>query len=218
MEESKSFEELIGMDFIKNSVCKNCKNYNGTHCTVKGDNGSDGYLKVEPTGHCNEFDKKSDREIQENIEKEATEIFTVEGQVKDFENKLPLFYDKSGNFWLWCETLTKWERVDDITVLNMIQDRTGKDTISSKARTEILNALKQESRRRIPKPVKPTWIQFKNRIIDIETGEEFVASPNYFVTNPIPYELHKDRNSETPKMDKIFGEWVGKDYGRIEKF
>jgi len=76
MEESKSFEELTGMDFIKNSICKNCKNYNGTHCIAKGDKASDGYLKVEPTGHCNEFDRKLDEEIaeQEEAEKRREEV------------------------------------------------------------------------------------------------------------------------------------------------
>jgi len=143
---------------------------------------------------------------------EASEIFTIKKQAQDFEKIQPLFYDKSGNFWLWNNHKTKWDRVDDIEILNMIQDSTGQDTISSKNRAEILNALKQEGRRRIPKDIKPNWIQFKDKIFDIKTGEEFEASPKYFVTNPIPYNLHKEKFVKTPVMDKIFEEWVGKDY------
>jgi phage/plasmid-associated DNA primase len=62
------------------------------------------------------------------------------------------------------------------------------------------------------KPIKPTWIQFRDKVVDLITGEEFEATPEYFVTNPIPYNLHKDNLEATPIMDKIFEEWVGKDY------
>jgi len=41
------------------------------------------------------------------------------------------------------------------------------------------------------------------------------ASAEFFVTNPIPYPLHKERFVETPIMDKIFEEWVGKKYVKI---
>ena len=64
----------------------------------------------------------------------------------------------------------------------------------------------------IPKEIKPTWIQFKDIIVDIKTGEEFPAIHEYFVTNPIPYELHNKRYVNTPVMDKIFEEWVGKEH------
>ena len=69
--------------------------------------------------------------------------------------------------------------------------------------------MKQAGRKNIPKPVHSTWIQFKSDIVDIITGETFKASPEYFVTNPIPWELHPDKFEETPIMDKIFEEWVG---------
>ncbi len=141
---------------------------------------------------------------------DASEFFTRKGQAKQFGKIQPLFYDKSGNFWLWNSELKCWERVDDVDVLNMIDERTGKDVISSKARTEILNSLKQEGRKRIPKPIKKTWIQFKDVFYDIKTGEEIEAIPDYFATNPIPYELHKKKYRETPTIDKIFEEWVGK--------
>ena len=61
-----------------------------------------------------------------------------------------------------------------------------------------------------PKEAKSTWVQFKNTINDIETGEIFEASPEFFVTNPIPWEV--GGSEETPKMDKLFEEWVGKDF------
>jgi len=144
--------------------------------------------------------------------KKASNLFTTEGQAKQFNKIQPLFYDKAGLWWLWDEESKSWELVDEIDILNMIKDTTGEDTITSKNRTEILNALKQEGRKNIPKPIEPTWIQFKDTIVDIKTGERFQSSPKYFTTNPIPFKLHNDNFEETPIMDKIFEQWVGKDH------
>lgn len=137
-------------------------------------------------------------------------VFTKKNQAERFNEIQPLFYDKSGLFWLWNLEETKWEIVDEIDILNMISETTGEDTINSKNRTEILNALKQEGRKRIPKEIKKTWIQFKDKIYDIKTGENFIATPKYFVTNPIPWKVSE--SPETPIMDKIFEEWVGEEY------
>ncbi len=138
-------------------------------------------------------------------------VFTLEYQAKQFNEINPLFYDKNCLWWLWDSLEFKWKIVDEVDILNMIHEATGMDVISSKSRTEIINALKQKGRLNIPKEVKPTWIQFKDIIVDIETGEETKATPEYFVTNPIPWALDKDRFVETPKMDAIFEEWVGKE-------
>jgi putative DNA primase/helicase len=46
--------------------------------------------------------------------------------------------------------------------------------------------------------------------MDVSTGEMKDISENYFVTNPIPWKLGE--NGETPVMDRIFEEWVGKEY------
>jgi len=141
--------------------------------------------------------------------KRASQIFKLGEQTKKFEEIQPLFYDRSGLFWLWNEKLY-WEIVDEIDLLNMIEEATGKDVITSKNRTELINSLKQLGRKRIPKPIKSTWIQFQNKIYDSKTGESFTASPEYFVTNPIPYKI--SGISLTPNIDRIFEEWVGKDY------
>jgi len=145
--------------------------------------------------------------------KKAARVFSQEGQAEHFNKIQPLFYDKTGCFWLWDSKKKKWNISDDIDILNMIQDATNEDTISSKNRTEILNSLKQEGRRRIPDDIKETWIQFKDKIIDIKTNESYEASPNYFVTNPIPWEI--GNSEETPTMDKLFEEWVGVEHKKI---
>lgn len=124
----------------------------------------------------------------------------------------PLYYDESKIWWAWDKLKFRWKIIDETTVLNFVNRLSVANTIKSKEKSEILEALKQESRFKKPREMKPTWIQFKDIIFDIKTGEEFPASPRYFVTNPIPWELHHSRFIETPVMDKIFEEWVGKEY------
>jgi putative DNA primase/helicase len=146
--------------------------------------------------------------------KEASKVFTSKGQAAIFNQIQPLFFDRNGLWWLWNVGLFKWELVDEVDVLNMIADSNGSDVITPKSRTIILNSLKQECRKHVPKPIKETWIQFKDEVYDILTGERFKASPEYFTTNPLPYALHQDNFENTPTMDKIFEEWVGLEHVR----
>jgi len=141
----------------------------------------------------------------------AAKVFGSKGQAESFENLQPLFYDKNKLWWLWNKESRCWEITDEVDILNMVEAATGMDIITPSKRTEILNSLKQEGRKKIPKPIEPTWIQFKGKFIDISSGKEFESTPEYFATNPLPYEFHKDKTPETPVMDKIFEEWVGKD-------
>jgi len=150
-------------------------------------------------------------EVKKPVEvKQPAHIFTKKGQAEEFIEQQPIFYDKSGLFWMWDDEEKKWELSDEVEILNYIEETTGQDIITSRNRTEIINALKQTGRKNIPKPIKPTWIQFKEEIYDISTGEKFDATSEYFVTNPIPFKVSGD--PRTPTMDKIFKEWVGEDY------
>jgi len=157
----------------------------------------------------NQILKEDDFEYS-TFKKSTSNIFSKQGQAESFGKIQPLFYDNGGNFWLWKDY--SWRRVDDIDVLNMIADTTNQDTISSKSRTEILNALKQSGRKKIPKEIEPTWIQFKNKFVDILTGKSFDVTSEYFATNPIPYNLNENNEPFTPTFDKIFKEWVGEEY------
>lgn len=142
----------------------------------------------------------------------TAKVFSRLGQGELFIEDNPLFYDKNGMWWKWNFNEYKYEIVDEIDILNSILEKLDIDTVNSKARTEIINSLKQIGRKNIPKDIKNTWIQFKDVIVDINTGKKFTASPEYFVTNPIPYSLHNNNFEETPTMDKIFEEWVGKEH------
>jgi len=152
------------------------------------------------------MEEKKQKPKERVSRREAAKVFNLEQQTETFNELQPLFYDKAGLWWLWNNDDSFWEVVDDVDILNMIHEATGTNIINSKARTEILNSLKQKGRLNIPKPIEKTWIQFKDKIVDILTGKEFIASPAYFVTNPIPWGLGD--SEETPEMDKLFKEWV----------
>jgi len=126
-------------------------------------------------------------------------------------DKQPLYFDSARNWWLWNYPMFKWERVDETDILNAIDKQATINTINSKEKNEIIEALKQVSRLNKPGYKKPTWIQFRKEIFDIETGERFQAMPCWFVTNPLPWDLHEENQEITPNMDRIFEEWVGKE-------
>lgn len=149
---------------------------------------------------------------QKQLEEAPMKVLTdTKVQAEIFNDLQPYFYDKAGLWWLWNDKEYKWELVDEVDILNMISDSTGTDIIKPQNRTIILNTLKQEGRKNIPKPTEPTWIQFKDTIYDIYSGEKFKATAKFFATNPIPHELNKDGFFETPIMDRIFEEWVGEE-------
>lgn len=156
--------------------------------------------------------KETNDEIKGEEKVKTARVFSRIGQGEVFVRENPLFYDRNGLWWKWNFDEFKYEIVDEVDILNTILEKLDIDTVNSKARTEIINSLKQVGRKNIPKEIKDTWIQFKDIIFDINTGEKLEATPEYFVTNPIPYKLHDNSFEQTPTMDKIFEEWVGKDY------
>lgn len=161
--------------------------------------------------------------------KEVLDMFQRCGALKGWQKKIqnfygkrdlaeqllkiqPMYYDEFKIWWIWNKLKMCWEIIDETHILVVVSNLSDANTIKSKEKAEILEVLKQTSRLKKPKEINPNWIQFKDTIVDINTGDRFKASPEYFVTNPIPYELNKDNFEETPKMDEIFEQWVGKDH------
>jgi P4 family phage/plasmid primase-like protien len=155
----------------------------------------------------------SQQKIGSIKEKEVKEVITNYLDKSDLAEKIweikPYFYDRTRVWWVWEKQDKRWKVIDDTDVLNVVSDGSNANTVQSKEKTEIIEAMRQYGRRKIPKDIEKTWIQFKNKIYDYKTGEQIEVSPEYFVTNPIPYEVNG--NDETPVMDSIFEEWVGKD-------
>ena len=158
------------------------------------------------------FWKENPPEPLVNLQQKIGNMFDKKELARNILEVQPCFYDKSRNWWLWNHQEYKWERVDETDVLNAVDKQAEINTINSKEKNEMIEALKQVSRTNHPQPIQSSYIQFNDLLIDIKNGDEFQASPKFFVTNPIPWELHKSRFHETPTMDRIFEEWVGKEH------
>ena len=151
-------------------------------------------------------------EEEREIKKTISNFFDKKDLAKKIIEIQPFYYNENKVWWYWDNKTYCWRETDETNILNIISSVSEADTVSTKEKTEILEALKQQARKNEPKEIKKTWIQFKEEIFDIKTGKKFKATHEYFVTNPIPYSLNKDNFEDTPTMDKIFEEWVGKEY------
>lgn len=159
-------------------------------------------------------------EIQERMKKvgaisasfgDDKKIFTHrEIQAKLFLENNPLFFDRSGLFWLWDKNLKYYKLIDEVDLLNAFSDKNADDIVNSRVRTEILNALKQMGRRQIPSYKDQKLIQFKNGLAHVDYPELFEPNPSYMITNPIPHNYGS--SEETPIIDAIFKQWVGEKY------
>jgi len=157
-------------------------------------------------------EKNLAEDVVENLGQKVGSLFDKKELAKHILELQPCYYDKARNWWLWHWGYKRWERVDETDILNAIEKQATINTINSKEKNEMLEALKQESRKTAPAKIKPTWIQFKDTIVDIKNGENFQAMPHWFVTNPIPYKLHEKDFENTPNLDRIFEEWVGEEH------
>ena len=129
-----------------------------------------------------------------------------------FQEKQPYFYDKSKIWWLWNNEKYYWERIDETDIINAMDATVnGLFLFKSQTKTEIMNSLKMQGRKKVPNPMHKTWIQIGKVIYDLK-GKFFEASPEWFTTNPIPWDLTKSQETETPEIDKLFRDWVHPDY------
>lgn len=170
------------------------------------------------------YKKQKEEEIEkrkiERVEERGKKVIELGQEIVSFYDKhdlakqfieiKPLYYDKNKLWWMWNEKEFRWLMIDETDILNSIKLSSQADIINSKERTEIIIALKQNARMNQPKETKESWIQFKEKIIDLETDEEWKATSEYFVTNPINWKLGE--NEETPIMDKLFISWVGEEH------
>lgn len=147
---------------------------------------------------------RSTEQVLENAIKFFTDKIHLAEQ---FVSILPTYYDTSNNWWMWDFAKCCYVEIDEIDLLNKIDNASEANIVVSKERSEILNALRQIARRKEPKPIEKSWIQFNEDVVDINTGNRFKATTEYFFVNPLPYKIGK--SEETPTMDRIFAEWVG---------
>jgi P4 family phage/plasmid primase-like protien len=198
-------------------VWENFKNGLSKSTSIESVNGSLRLIK-------SKFPKELQEVTVESLECKANEILETK-ELIHFPNSLdmakhyvesnPLYLDDAGLLWKWSHEEYKWTKQELNDLLNEIVRRYNKETWVQKERTEIINSLKQASRIKKPEEVNgqkcgenKNWVQFKDRIFDFDSGTDFKATPEYFITNPVPWKVGV--SEDTPVMDKLFGDWVGK--------
>lgn len=132
---------------------------------------------------------------------------------EQFLQSQPFFFDRIRMWWMWDIERCCWFQVDETDILNAIDALLPvPNTINNKTKNELIEIMKRVGRKNIPKPIEPTWVQLGGRIYDIKTESFQNARPEYFATNPIPWEYGE--SEDTPAIDRLFTEWVGEEYVR----
>jgi putative DNA primase/helicase len=153
----------------------------------------------------------SPKEIIVKEKKKIKKIFSMRGQIEQFYEINPFFYDKSKIFHIWNDKRKSYEICDETDLLNKIEGALDLETIDSKLKSEIVEGFKQVGRANIPKQPEKSWVQFKEKVYDAKTGNYlFNASPEYHFLNPIGWNV--GNSLETPTIDKLFSEWVGEEH------
>jgi len=130
-----------------------------------------------------------------------------------FMEEQPFFYDRNRLWWMWDRNKRYWHMVDEVDLMVALDNWTRVESEKPAFRHGLMEALKKQGRRNEPKQAPKTWIQFQDTIVDIEDMAEFQATPEHFVTNPIPWQLGE--SEATPTIDKIFHDWVsGENQGK----
>ena len=135
-----------------------------------------------------------------NLKKAVTGYVDAMGLAEQFYNVQPVYYDKAKIFWLWDFKKFCWENVDETDILNAINETSSANTINSKQKGEILEAMRQVGRKKMPQPMHPKWIQFKDKIYDLKNDKSFDASPKYFTVNPIPWKIAEKEDTPIAKI------------------
>ncbi len=149
--------------------------------------------------------------VRQNLAQAMNAFGDFIAMAEHFIEEQPIYYDKYKLWWIWNFKDNKWEICDEVDIMNAVDETLGiMSSTQGQIKAQILESLKRVSRKNKPLKPKKTWIQFKDKIVDVVTSEEFEPTPLYFMTNPIPWKIGE--TDETPVMDRIFTEWVGMDY------
>jgi len=152
-----------------------------------------------------------DEEIKKRKKKLASILINnYTANVELFYKDHPFFYDGVGIFWFWKDN--KYEQVDDIDVMNMLDDSMGfmGQTVNSQLKSHYLEAFRRVGRKKTPKDAPKKWVQFNGKAISLESGNIYDVTPDYFFTNPIPWNIGEDES--TPTIDNLIKDWVGEKY------
>jgi len=129
---------------------------------------------------------------------------------KNLIKEQPIWYDERKQWWIWNFEESHWVSIDDIDIKNIINEYSQFPCANYHLNKNMVEVLKLEGRKNKPESPDKNWIQFGNTIVNIQSGKSFPPDSRYFFTNSIPWNL--GQSEDTPIMDRIFEDWVGKDY------
>lgn len=160
------------------------------------------------------LDKIAEEEQQEERQELRIKLLKGKWFLKGAEvlvGEKPIYYDRTGAWWVWNEETRCWEERDETDVLIMCKqtlDLLGDTSI--RHGPKLLEGLRQVSREKEPNELPLEYIQFGGELRNIKTGEIKSSSPQYFSTNPIPWKVGD--STATPVMDELITSWVGEEH------
>lgn len=129
--------------------------------------------------------------------------------VERLHNLRPFFYDRNQMHWLWNAETFAWEIIDETDMMVRLDKELQfyGQTIGKGVRGNYMEAVRRVGRQHIPEEPGGEYVQFRGILYNLKTREMKPATPEFFATNPIPWEIGE--TSETPTMDRLFSDWVG---------
>jgi P4 family phage/plasmid primase-like protien len=159
--------------------------------------------------------ENSKKDVNKKYHINVLQLQTEDFISTDMFKENPIMYDDK-IWWRWDHQNKRWYIVDDVKIImdfneNFVLQGLTTSIFHSNVRTAVLNSLKQAGlifKEKFKQDIKPTWIVFKDCIVDVETGEIFEHNFIYFAKNSIPYNYLDDDNTDTSKFDELFRSWV----------
>jgi putative DNA primase/helicase len=152
-----------------------------------------------------EKSEQDNKKANKKTDKEEAQIAYLK-MVDDFLKENPIHYDKNKMYWSWNWSERIYESVDDTEIMNDLTRTRNIEINEFGEKNRFLEVIRQHGRRSVFKDLPLNFIQFKDFVVDIETNERFLATPEYFYVNPIPHNLGSC--GDTPTIDKFFSQWV----------
>jgi P4 family phage/plasmid primase-like protien len=127
--------------------------------------------------------------------------------IEKFIEDNPLYFDSTAKiFWMWNRIEKKWSMAEDVDVLRRFLNRYQiTKWLHPNIQSRMIVALKVIAQNK-PEELSPEWIQFKDKLYNLNTNEIMSATPKYFSTNPVNWSV--GMTEDTPMIDKLFSEWV----------
>jgi putative DNA primase/helicase len=174
---------------------------------------------MQQPGYNRVLGKKISDAVEEDVEeqnKANIRIHLLKGQwfIKGAEvliKENPVFYDRTGAWWVWNHDTCCWEERDETDILVMVRKTlTLLGDTSVRHGKRLIEALRQVSRGLEPKEPPTEYVQFGRELVNIHDGSRIVSTPEYFSTNQVPWNV--GATTDTPEMDKLIISWVGERY------